>query len=109
MHAEFEDEIWPVLAERVPAFEAIKVVNSWAGHYDYCTLDQNVIVGRHPEVGNFLLANGFSGHGLQQSPAIGRALSEIDRLRRLSHARPFAVWVTAASPQTGRFPETSII
>ena len=77
MYAEFEDAIWPVLAERVPAFEAIKVVNAWAGHYDYCTLDQNVIVGPHPEIGNFLLANGFSGHGLQQSPAIGRALSEI--------------------------------
>ena len=77
MHAEFEDEIWPALAGRVPAFEAIKVVNSWAGHYDYCTLDQNVIVGRHPELENFLLANGFSGHGLQQSPAIGRALSEL--------------------------------
>jgi glycine/D-amino acid oxidase-like deaminating enzyme len=77
MHAEFEDEIWPVLAERVPAFEAIKVVNAWAGHYDYCTLDQNVIVGPHPQIGNFLLANGFSGHGLQQSPAVGRALSEL--------------------------------
>jgi glycine/D-amino acid oxidase-like deaminating enzyme len=77
MHAEFEDEIWPVLAERVPAFEAIKVVNAWAGHYDYCTLDQNVIVGPHPQIDNFLLANGFSGHGLQQSPAVGRALSEL--------------------------------
>jgi glycine/D-amino acid oxidase-like deaminating enzyme len=77
MHTEFEDEIWPVLAGRVPAFEAIKVVNAWAGHYDFCTLDQNVIVGRHPEVTNFIFANGFSGHGLQQSPAVGRALSEL--------------------------------
>ncbi|MFT9375383.1 NAD(P)/FAD-dependent oxidoreductase [Komagataeibacter saccharivorans] len=75
-HDEFEEQIWPVLAERIPAFEALKVVNSWAGHYDYCTLDHNVIVGPHPEVSNFLFANGFSGHGLQQSPAIGRGLSE---------------------------------
>jgi glycine/D-amino acid oxidase-like deaminating enzyme len=77
MHHEFEDEIWPALYERVPAFEALKVVNSWAGHYDYCTLDHNVIVGPHPDVANFLFANGFSGHGLQQSPAVGRGLSEL--------------------------------
>jgi len=77
MHDEFEGEIWPTLAGRVPAFEAIKVVNSWAGHYDYCTLDHNVILGPHGAVKNFLFANGFSGHGLQQSPAMGRGLSEL--------------------------------
>ncbi len=77
MHDEFEAEIWPILAQRVPAFEAIKVVNSWAGHYDYCTLDHNVILGPHTDVKNFLFANGFSGHGLQQSPAMGRGLSEL--------------------------------
>lgn len=77
MHDEFNEEIWPILAERVPAFEALKVVNAWAGHYDYCTLDHNVVLGPHTEVGNFLFANGFSGHGLQQSPAMGRGLSEI--------------------------------
>jgi len=77
MHHEFEDDIWPTLAARVPAFEAIKVVNAWAGHYDYNTLDQNAIVGPHPQVTNFVLANGFSGHGLQQSPAIGRGIGEL--------------------------------
>ncbi len=77
MHQEFEDDIWPTLAARVPAFEAIKVVNAWAGHYDYNTLDQNAIVGPHPQVTNFILANGFSGHGLQQSPAIGRGIAEL--------------------------------
>lgn len=76
-YEEFEEIIWPALAERSPAFEAIKVVNQWAGHYDFNVLDHNLIVGRHPEVENFIFANGFSGHGLQQGPATGRAVSEL--------------------------------
>jgi len=76
-HEEFEDIIWPTLAGRSPAFEAIKVVNQWAGHYDFNVLDHNLVVGRHPDVQNFIFANGFSGHGLQQSPATGRGVSEL--------------------------------
>jgi glycine/D-amino acid oxidase-like deaminating enzyme len=74
---EFETIIWPALAHRSSWFEAIKVVNQWAGHYDFNTLDHNLIVGRHPQVTNFIFANGFSGHGLQQGPAAGRAVSEL--------------------------------
>ena len=76
-YRQFEDELWPLLAHRVPVFEAIKLNSAWAGHYAYNTFDQNAIVGPHPEVPNFLLANGFTGHGLQQSPAVGRAISEL--------------------------------
>ena len=65
------------MANRIPQFEAIKVTNSWVGHYAYNTLDQNAIVGRHDEVENFVMANGFSGHGFQQSPAMGRGVSEL--------------------------------
>jgi glycine/D-amino acid oxidase-like deaminating enzyme len=72
----WEDKVWPVLAERIPAFERVKVLNRWVGHYAYNTLDQNAIVGPHPEVTNFVFCNGFSGHGLQQSPAMGRGVSE---------------------------------
>lgn len=72
----WEDKVWPVLASRIPQFEAIRLRNSWVGHYAYNTLDQNAVVGPHSQVGNFIFVNGFSGHGFQQSPAMGRGVSE---------------------------------
>ncbi|EYD77345.1 oxidoreductase, putative [Rubellimicrobium mesophilum DSM 19309] len=76
-HAIWEEHIWPHLAARVPAFERLKVLHTWVGQYDYNTLDQNAVLGPSPEVPNFLFANGFSGHGFQQAPAVGRGLAEL--------------------------------
>ncbi len=76
-HTEFDERIWPALWHRIPCFDALKVQQSWTGHYEYNTLDHNGIVGFHPEVTNFMFANGFSGHGLQQSPAVGRGVAEL--------------------------------
>jgi glycine/D-amino acid oxidase-like deaminating enzyme len=76
-YALFDDVLWPTLAQRIPAFESIKLLNAYTCHYDVNTLDGNVIIGRPPELDNFYLVAGFSGHGLMQSPAIGRAMSEL--------------------------------
>ncbi|MGF1551399.1 MAG: NAD(P)/FAD-dependent oxidoreductase [Paracoccaceae bacterium] len=68
--------VWPVLAARVPQFDAVKVVAEWAGHYDMNTLDQNAVLGPHDRVANFHFQCGFSGHGLQHAPAVGRGTAE---------------------------------
>lgn len=91
----FEEVLWPTLAARVPAFEAIKMQSAWAGWYEVNTLDHNAVIGPHPQVETFLFANGFSGHGLQQAPAVGRAIAELIEtggfrsldLSRLGYAR----------------------
>lgn len=73
----FEDHIWPTLAARVPAFEAIRPGAAWAGTYDMNLFDHNAFVGSVPEMEGFFVALGFSGHGLQQAPAVGRGIAEL--------------------------------
>jgi len=73
----FEEYIWPNMYERVPEFEELKVKTSWSGFYDYNYIDHNAIIGKHAEINNLLLCNGFSGHGLMQAPAAGLAISEL--------------------------------
>ncbi|KAJ1462077.1 FAD dependent oxidoreductase [Pelagophyceae sp. CCMP2097] len=77
-HSLFESSIWPALAEVAPALESLRVEASWAGLYEYNTLDQNGVVGWHPSFdGGLMLATGFSGHGLQHAPGVGRAVAEL--------------------------------
>ena len=71
------NKVWPVILHRIPQFSALKIINEWVGHYAYNYFDQNAIVGAHSYVSNFIFLNGFSGHGLQQAPAMGRAISEL--------------------------------
>jgi len=76
-HGLFDEWIWPRLAERVPAFDALRVTSSWAGYYEMNTFDHNGLVGAVAPYDNLFTACGFSGHGLQQAPATGKGLAEL--------------------------------
>jgi FAD-dependent oxidoreductase domain-containing protein 1 len=73
----FEERIWPELVELAPIFDRLKITGGWAGLYEVNTLDGNAILGEWPELSGFYLANGFSGHGFQQSHAVGRYTAEL--------------------------------
>jgi glycine/D-amino acid oxidase-like deaminating enzyme len=89
----FLELLWPELAEFVPAFDRLKLMRGWAGLYAVNTLDGNAILGQWPELKGLYLANGFSGHGLQQGPAVGRYLSE------LILEKPLSLDLSIFSPQ----------
>jgi glycine/D-amino acid oxidase-like deaminating enzyme len=76
-HGLFDEFVWPRLAARVPAFEAVRVTGAWAGYYEFNTFDQNGLVGALPDRPSVFVACGFSGHGIQQAPAVGRGIAEL--------------------------------
>jgi glycine/D-amino acid oxidase-like deaminating enzyme len=86
----FYELLWPELAEFVPEFESLKLIRGWAGLYAMNTLDENAILGEWPELDGLFLANGFSGHGLQQAPAVGRYIAEL--ITRQSHAMDLSIF-----------------
>ncbi|MFB3884139.1 MAG: NAD(P)/FAD-dependent oxidoreductase [Thermodesulfobacteriota bacterium] len=78
----FKEVMWPILANRVPVFDRLRLIRGWAGLYEINRLDSNALLGQHPEIKGFYMAIGFSGHGFQQAPAVGKAMSELIRLGR---------------------------
>jgi glycine/D-amino acid oxidase-like deaminating enzyme len=76
-HRLWEEVLWPAIAARVPAFDTVRLTGAWAGYYEMNTFDHNAILGPHPDIPNLLFANGFSGHGIQGAPAVGRAIAEL--------------------------------
>ena len=78
----FNQTMWPILADRIPVFDRLKLIKGWAGLYEINRLDSNALLGAHPELKGFYMAIGFSGHGFQQAPAVGKAISELIRLGR---------------------------
>lgn len=72
----FTDLLWPELVAHLPAFDRLRVEGSWAGLYAVNTFDGNAIVGEWPTRPGLYVVTGFSGHGFQQAPAIGRYVAE---------------------------------
>ena len=91
---QFDDFIWPMLAHRVPAFERIKMTRAWAGYYEMNTYDHNGVIGAVPNVAGLLVAAGFSGHGMQHSPATGRGVAEL-----ILHGRYTSLDLSSLSPE----------
>ena len=75
------EEIAEHALERLPLILELPIQSSWWGYYEVSP-DHNAIVGESPAPGRFLYATGFSGHGFQQSPAIGEHLAQLVRGER---------------------------
>lgn len=76
-HGLFDECLWPTLAARVPALEALRMRSAWAGYYEMNAFDHNGLAGQLPGYANAFTACGFSGHGMQQAPAVGWSMARL--------------------------------
>ena len=106
-HAEFDDILWPALAHRIPGFERLRMLRAWSGLYDYNLFDHSGIIGRHPDIPNFVLACGFSGHGMMHSPATGAATAELIAHNAFRSLDLSAFAFERIAERTARSPSTS--
>jgi sarcosine oxidase, subunit beta len=70
------EELLPTAVRVFPPLEEAPVEHSWVGLYEM-TPDRHPIVGEAPGIEGFFLANGFSGHGFQHAPVVGKLLAEL--------------------------------
>lgn len=70
------DLLSPTALRVFPPLERASIEHSWVGLYEM-TPDRHPILGPAPGVEGFYLANGFSGHGFQHAPIVGKLLAEM--------------------------------
>jgi sarcosine oxidase subunit beta len=70
------DELLPAALERFPPLEEAAIEHSWVGLYEM-TPDRHPVIGPAPGVEGLYLANGFSGHGFQHAPVVGKLVAEL--------------------------------
>lgn len=70
------EQLLPRALEVFPPLEQADLRYRWAGLYEM-TPDRHAIIGEAPGVGGLYLANGFSGHGFQHAPVVGKLLAEM--------------------------------
>lgn len=85
-------QVFADAAARLPALADAELRSTAAGLYEVSP-DHNAILGEIPGVPGFLVAGGFSGHGMQHAPAVGRAISEVilDGESRTLDIAPFSI------------------
>jgi len=87
----FDNVVRPAVEWRFPGMGSLELTRTWSGLYEQCDFDGNAIIGKWTgRRDNFIVAAGFSGHGLMHAPAAGIAVAELivkGRLETLDVAR----------------------